>query len=356
MQQIAITVPFVFKAYATKERQRNAREVYFGEYARLQIPIADESEAPVAARYKTTYRATGRNGEASEDAEDAKQVELRVFDGQFYSAVPSAHDVGQASAEVLTDRELLGQNPIANSVASVSDYSAYSTFIEQGLNDASDYRIERSDRNLQLEKITTLAANYLIIDGKLWARCGHPTIHVTPDKSFTSTSCSIAIDLLTDEELYSTERGGYYFRLDDFENAWEFTRQNVDWGHTRLSAYTIEKVRDIEVLIPEALTADPDLADYVAIAHRVLNDDKSEIIDQGRAVTNAWHDLNDLANEFQAKPSDANLENVMASIETLLKLKTGDNQHLQKRFDRFRDRLNNRPLRKFSGDQPNYKM
>jgi hypothetical protein len=349
METIEITVPFVYDAKGKLPRQVNTRDLKFGEYVTFNLPVVDDAEAPVAVRYTNHAKTTGKNDEVHLDEDAPVTIEYRVKDGEFYAIQPRDHAEGQATLETITHREQLSHNPIAQASRNLGGYGSnqdYDSFIDGDLEDVAKYKLSWSDREERFALLQQKLDQFLLVGDELWTRCGQPMLHVKHYGTMRSSTADITVEAVGREiEDYDTNRDGYYFRLDDYENAKDFAQKGVKW--TDHYAAVTEHAHDIEILIPEPLTLLPDVGDYLGFAYQVLTRDQDEVLKAGRSQANTWYDLQEAYDAFRQTKSEQDLFVMMEAAERVIELtedrERGYASHNSKQLKRFQERLEMRP-------------
>jgi hypothetical protein len=346
MEAIEITVPFVYAAKGKMPRQVNTRDLTFGEYVKFNLPVVDDAEAPIAVRYTNHAKTTGKNDEVYLDDDAPVTIEYRVKDGEFYRAQPQYHAKGWATLETITHREQLSRNPIAQVSRNLGDYGSYrdyDSFIDGDLEEVAKYKLSWSDREERLALLNQKLDEFLLVGDELWVKCGQPILHIKPHGTTTSSTADITVTTAGKEiEEYATNREGYYFRLDDYENAKDFAHKGVTWKD-RYAAVT-EHAHDIEILIPESITLLPDVGDYLGFAYKVLSDETDNVLKAGRSQANIWYDLQEAQDTFRQTKSEQDLFAMMEAAERVIGL-MGDrySSHSRNKLKQFQERLEMRP-------------
>jgi hypothetical protein len=349
MQTIEITVPFVYDAKGKMPRQVNTRDLSFGEYMTFNLTVVDDAEAPVAVRYTNHAKTTGKNDEVYLDDDAPETIEYRVKDGEFYAVQPKYHAEGQATLETITHREQLSHNPIALASRNIGDYGStrdYDAFIDGDLEDVAKYKLSWCDREDRLALLQQKLDGFLLVGDQLWVKCGQPMLHVKYHGTMTSSTADITVAVAGKQiEDYDTNREGYYFRLDDYENAKDFAYKGIKWTD-RYAAVT-EHAHDIEILIPEPLTLLPDVGDYLGFGHEVLADETNKVLKAGRNQANTWYDLQEAYDAFKQTKSEQDLFVMMEAAERVIDVTEdpdrGYSSHSRKQLKRFQERLEMRP-------------
>jgi hypothetical protein len=349
METVEITVPFVYDAKGKMPRQVNTRDLSFGEYVTFNLPVVDDAEAPVAVRYTKHAKTTGKNAEVYLDDDAPETIEYRVKDGEFYAVQSKYHAEGQATLETITHREQLSHNPIALASKSIGDYGSsrdYDAFIDGDLEEVAKYKLSWSDREERFAQLQQKLSEFLLIGDQLWVKCGQPMLHVKYHGTMTSSTADITVATVGEEiEDYSTSREGYYFRLDDYENAKDFADKGIKWTD-RYAALT-EHVHDLEILIPETITYLPDVGDFLGLAYYVLSHETDKVLKAGRGQANTWYDLQEAYDAFRQSKSEQALSAMIEAAERVIELTEElDRGHIsygRKLLKRFQERLEMRP-------------
>jgi hypothetical protein len=337
----------VYQTTATQGRERKPREAMFGSHFDVDITFAADAEAPIALRYKKS--------DTIYDSDEPKQMEFRVVDRQFYA--PYDGDPDKSQFEILTDLSATKYN--ANPLVRQSSHHqlaahrwAFEKFGRDLPMSEEGYTILSSDRDEQERDLQATANRYLVVDGRIWRKCDYPVFNLTIDDDYPYKRAKVTAETI--DPFAKKEKGRpvkNLFKVDQFEFLLETARESLAEFHDQSKAYLRSEISDVEVLIPEAFWFNPDIEDFIGFAEYVLKDDEKELLRQGRAITNAWHDVSDAVIAVSRSRSDEDLEKLMQSLSTLIDFKRSEryrNDTLINWFSDFEKRFENRPI----GDQP----
>lgn len=339
MERKIVTVPFVYEISATKDRERTPREVMIAGRAGISLLVADGSEAPIALRYTKLERDV--HGRITK----REPVELRVAGERFFERTDLTQDMFEDAETGYGAR-----NPLIYKNHILARYRIAWQQFGQLPSSEKDYKVSASSRDKDEQEIQSSADAYLFVGGGVWRECRHPVLELTMGIYQRAWLDVIYVD---PRNTFSKLGDGEYFRLDEFENAKEWAQFRFEsnaerYGEKITDAQIVERVADLDIVIPEAFTFNPDISDFLAFAGKALKDDEKNVIFQGRAMTTAWHDVADAVNALKEKPADVELHNLIEAIGKLIALKKArlyPSASLINEYEQIAERLTFRSIR-----------
>jgi hypothetical protein len=342
-----IQIPLVYQAQAKYGKERNFRTVYYGEWVPFPVKELGSDDAPVFARWDYM------GGWPDEREVKGREI-VRVFEGAFYRPY-------RGHAKRLTtphmDTDALSQwnehsNPLYELAAAGGDQydgdraKALKEFVSGDGNNLalSDAReIANDTRDKEITRLHELGDTIILIDGKIWERCPEPVLSLDYQHSSLNSSVHVGV-------LFGGSSTGKVelFRLDDRDGLIDFLRIARNLDDPRRSGTIVDDVANIEILIPEALNAEPERQSLLRTCEIAINESASDVLRRGRDATNAWHDLDAIVKsaktDLLAIDVDEALEAFRAFCTVYAETSPLGYDHYDDRVALYSNRIENRPI------------
>lgn len=342
---ITTPIPLIYQAQAKYGKERNFRTVYYGEWVSFPVKELGSDDAPVFARWDYM-------GGWSDNREIKGREIVRVFNDAFYRPYR-----GPASKRLVMphlEPEALNQwneqfNPLYDISAAGGDGDrrvALKEFLRGELKDQSplDAReITDLTRDAEISRLEGLDGALILIDGKIWERCDEPVLALNYHTSMGNST--VDVDILFGGQ--STDKVEI-FRLDDRDGLLDFLRLLRNLDDPRREARINENAANIEISIPEALKAEPERQAFLRLCEKTVKQSENDVLQRGREVTNAWHDLNDILNNSKTDIRSTDIDEAFSTFkrfcEEYAKRDPLGNDHYSDRVALYASRIENRPI------------
>jgi len=289
-------IPVVYHEKIVPRRSRNPRTEMFGEWIDVEIAEADGMDAPVALRWRGN--------------EIDGICERRWFQGKLWR--PSVYSLAREPNRPVTAAEMIERTEQGHSygnplVLGVDWQVRRLVDGEIGPLDPAQCReIHTKAREIAINEALDNAERILVVDGQVWERTSEP-VYVASRSGIFSREVYAYIDIKEVDGLRSNDNVFRVDRIDDLE-------------HFVKSSWHIDLDRDceVEVLIPECLTYDPELPALKEGLKNVVEWEQEGIGKKDRATILAWLDLRDAVAELEEVANDDNIAAAVTAAETWL--------------------------------------
>jgi hypothetical protein len=358
---LIVDAPLVWQIEAKTGREKNFRTYFQGGWNPVSIRRIGNVEAPVVASW--FYM-----GGWSDERQVTGREIVRIHDNAFFRPY---RGTGDRLANSQSDEDALNiwvnrtvQNPLLAKLESSLDFPlgvslkqiTHGTFVSANLDGAKE--TGNSSKDAALARLEKIAEDILIIDGKLWERCDEPVLALNHNGFFINPQRNAFNRQLTVSIVFNHEppRQTEIFRLDDLDGIdayleFAFKQKARGEGNLNVTASRTLNFDNLDVALPQALTATPEVATLHSIAQKMLAELSENGITRGRAFANAWHDLKDAM--------DANIEDLDELCQLAINLSNaqGDTDPLQNFYyadavPLVHQRISTRPTQSFANRKP----
>ena len=342
--EITVQIPLVSQAEAKYGRQTSFRTVYFGEWAPFSIKQLGSDDAPVFARWDYM------EGWADEREVKGREI-VRVFEDQFYRPYRGAGDRLKSphfDTNCLEDwaNPRKPASPLLSIAALGGDderNKALIDFVSGELpvlspNEARE--IQNHTLAVEVERLQNLGDVLVIIDDKVWERCGEPLLALDHKGSYTNSTAYVNI-VFNAESTATVE----LFRLDDREGLVDFIRLIRKGRQSQI----VDDVANIEIELQQVISAEPERQALVRVCKKVAEDAEESILAYGREATNAWFDLKETVTSAVKDLEGFDIDDLLETFRRLAAAHTRNNpygnDYYGDRVELYANRVENRPLK-----------
>lgn len=311
---------------------RTEKDRPFGEWVEMEIKTPSEDEAPVATR---VYNQNGH-----------VELETRWFDGSHWYE----NDLTQINLKQIGNEHLDYQIP--SKINAGEKWEKNLKKLQSGdlkpfmKEEMKSYQIDEANEVMApLRDLIERSKDLIVVNGKLWQRGGDPVflLQTGPDRPEP-----IDWDKRTKSPAYS------YFRLDaDPEHIAEFGPYRSEW-----SDRVMERMPEVEILIPESLTTDVETIDFQrkvseemnacwAAVKRDMEGEFSYLVEWRNINFDKVRLLTEICTELKAVEDEvlgASLESVADRVTEILPLYEHTLVGIYEDLDRLVRRYNSRPI------------
>jgi len=250
-----VRTPFSYSASVIPKGKRTPTTEFFWEWTDLEVAEFDDSEAPVALRWRDSFPGDGFSLRHNWGLFPKDGVcESRWHDGSHWTPLlvedmDTRSNAERISPETLADKCRAGDdwhNPLMQSF----QFSREAAGNPKGRPlDPDLYRsVEKCTRDSEIETLKARAAKIILVDGAVWERCAEPILYLK-DWVMRDRNIQAAIKVMPSDSTDLKDPCAAY-RADRFDEAARAAIPREDFDYD----LGVNDGREIEVLIPESLS------------------------------------------------------------------------------------------------------